>query len=319
MLYTCAIVSLAAWLPLTSAFTLVNNFTASNWMSSFQVISMPDPTGGFVNYVSAADAQSLGLYQTIGNQIYIGVDNTTVLDPNGTGRNSVRLQSNAVYNDGLFIADFAHIPGSACVLTADPNRTSWLTGPTWPQNGEIDIIEGINAQTHNQVTIHTSPGCNVTVGQYGQLGSSGANTKCGIGGGYNGCTVFANTDKSYGTGFNAANGGVYALHWTNSEIKVWLFSEGGVPSDITNQSTPTPNRWGTPQASFVGCAFDSFFKNNNLMFDTTFCGDWAGKQWGASSTCSKLAPTCDAYAAANPAAYSQSYWLINSVRVYTAT
>ena len=70
---------------------------------------------GFVNYVTQAQAQSEGLLKTIGNQVYIGVDNTTQLDPNGSvGRNSVRLQSNPSYNHALVIADFAHIPGSDC-------------------------------------------------------------------------------------------------------------------------------------------------------------------------------------------------------------
>ena len=170
------------------------------------------------------------------------------------------------------------------------------------------------------MTIHSSEGCNVTVGKYGQLGSSGSNTDCGYGGGYDGCTVFANTGKSYGSGFNSAGGGIYALHWTSTEIKVWLFSGTSAPKDIVAGATggaPNPNGWGTPQASFAGCDFGSFFKNMNIMFNTDFCGDWAGKQWKNSPVCSKLASTCNAYAAANPAAYSQSHWLIDWVRVYT--
>lgn len=69
---------------------------------------------GYVNYVSQATAQSKGLYRTQNNQVYIGVDSTTVLDPNGVGRDSVRLRSNRAYTHGLIIADFAHVPGSNC-------------------------------------------------------------------------------------------------------------------------------------------------------------------------------------------------------------
>lgn len=55
-----------------------------------------------------------------------------------------------------------------------------------------------------------------------------------------------------------------------------------------------------------------------IVFDTTFCGDWAGNVWGSSATCSKLASTCEAYVGANPAAFSEAYWLINSVKVYSS-
>ena len=39
----------------------------------------------------------------------------------------------------------------------------WMSGPLWPQNGEIDVIEGINLWTNDQSTLHTgsgSPECN---------------------------------------------------------------------------------------------------------------------------------------------------------------
>lgn len=135
----------------------------------------------------------------------------------------------------------------------------------WPGNGEIDIIEGVNNGTKNQMTIHTTEGCNVTVGEYGQTGTSGSSNDCGAGGGNDGCTVFASGSKSYGTGFDNAGGGIYTLHWTGSEIKVWLFPKGSAPSDITSGGTPDPNGWGTPQASWAGCAFEDYFKNMSIV------------------------------------------------------
>lgn len=85
------------------------------WLQTLTVPQIADPTGGYVNYVTQSQAQSEGLYKTIGNQVYIGVDNTTILNPSSsTGRNSVRLQSNNAYTHALVIADFAHIPGSDC-------------------------------------------------------------------------------------------------------------------------------------------------------------------------------------------------------------
>ena len=125
-------------------------------------------------------------------------------------------------------------------------------------------MEGINHQQEAQSSIHTSEGCNVTVGYYGQLGSSGSNSDCGYGGGYDGCTVFGNSDSSYGDGFNAAGGGVYGLHWNGSEIKVWFFTRSGVPADITS-GDPNPNLWGTPVASWAGCEFDDYFKDMSIV------------------------------------------------------
>lgn len=35
-------------------------------------------------------------------------------------------------------------------------------GPNWPYGGEIDVLEGVHDNEHNQVTWHTAPGCNLT-------------------------------------------------------------------------------------------------------------------------------------------------------------
>jgi hypothetical protein len=67
-----------------------------------------------VDYVNGQQAQQLGLMKTQNGQVYMGVDSTSHLDPNGPGRKSVRVQSKTAYNRALVIADFAHVPGSAC-------------------------------------------------------------------------------------------------------------------------------------------------------------------------------------------------------------
>ena len=334
-----SILALSSTLPTSSAaYTLLNNFNSSNWLSAFSVQALnPDPTNGYVTYLSASDAAAAGLYKiTPSNQIYMGVDNTSVLDPNGSGRKSVRLASNTAFTRGLFIADFAHIPGTACGSWP----AFWLLGSgTWPGNGEIDIIEGINNQTRNQVTVHSRSGCNVTQEKtYGETGTWGSATPCnaGAGGGYNGCTVFSGSSKSYGSGFNAAGGGYYTMHWTGSAIKVWFFSKSGsVPSDITSGGTPKPDGWGTPLASFAGCDFDNYFANMQIvsvvgqilvgvladlcgqMFNIDFCGSWAGAQWSNSAACSPKASSCNSFVAANPHAFDETYFLINSVKVYS--
>lgn len=96
------------------AYSLVTTYNSGNWMNSFQVQNIADPTDGFVTYVDQSQAESDGLYQIRGDQVYVGVDHTTVLNPNGAGRNSVRLMSNEAYTHGIIIGDFAHIPGTEC-------------------------------------------------------------------------------------------------------------------------------------------------------------------------------------------------------------
>ncbi|OCL10789.1 glycoside hydrolase family 16 protein [Glonium stellatum] len=300
-------------LPATT-YALQDTYDYTNWLSKFSVQNIADPTHGFVNYVTQAQAQSLGLLKTVGNQVYIGVDNTTRLDPNGSvGRNSVRLQSNPSYNHALVIADFAHIPGSDCGTWP----AFWMVGPNWPNEGEIDIIEGVNLNTYDQVTLHTSSGCVPAIGSGGQSGTPTGNADCGAGGGYTGCGVASGSATSYGTAFNANGGGVYATLWTSSAIEVWYFPANSVPSDIKS-GTPNPAGWGVPIANYAGCNFDAHFQNMNIIFDTTFCGDWAGQVW-SSSSCASVNPSCNAYVAEEPQSFGDTYWLVNSVKVYNAS
>jgi hypothetical protein len=69
---------------------------------------------GFVDYVNAAEAQQLGLMRSQDNQMYMGVDTWSYLATSDPGRKSVRVQSKTSYNKALIIADFAHVPASAC-------------------------------------------------------------------------------------------------------------------------------------------------------------------------------------------------------------
>lgn len=106
------------------------------------------------------------------------------------------------------------------------------------------------------------------------------------------------------------------MQWASTGIYVWFWQRGQVPADILAE-TPNTAGWGVPLASFSGsgCDFDEMFGDMNIIFDTTFCGQWAGDAWG-SSQCASLAPTCDQYVALNPGAFLDAYWSIESVKVY---
>lgn len=87
-------------------------------------------------------------------------------------------------------------------------------GPNWPAGGEIDIVEGVNNYTNNQATIHTNPGCTMATANTNTLAISGSlvsGTDCAaVSTGNQGCGIRANSSNSFGAGFNAAGGGVYA-------------------------------------------------------------------------------------------------------------
>ncbi|KAF2258363.1 endo-1,3(4)-beta-glucanase-like protein [Lojkania enalia] len=295
----------------TNAYGLIETYDSSNWLSKFDVQAIADPTHGFVTYVNQQQAQQDGLIANRGNQVYMGVDTRTILSPNGPGRKSVRIQSKRAYNHALVIADFAHVPGSNCGSWP----AFWMVGPNWPNQGELDILEGVNLNTYNQITLHTSPGCVPSVGSGGQSGRPIGEADCGANGGFVGCSVQSTSATSYGTAFNANGGGVYAALWTSSGIKVWYFAARDVPANIRNGS-PDPNSWGQPTANFAGCNFDAKFSNMNIIFDITFCGDWAGQVWGSTS-CAQVNPSCNAYVAQQPQSFGDTYWLVNSVKVYS--
>ncbi len=46
-------------------------------------------------------------------------------------------------------------------------------------------------------------------------------------------------------------------------------------------------------------------------------GDWAGQTWSQDPTCSAKAPTCQEYVQNNPQAFSEAYWKINALKVYS--
>lgn len=206
------------------------------------------------------------------------------------------------------------MPGGQCGIWP----AWWLVGPNWPNDGEIDIIEGVNSQQSDTITLHTSETCSMD--GTGSLSSSAmSNEDCGADDGSTGCGYSTTDNEGYGSGFNAAQGGVYVMEWTSDAISVWHWSRANIPSDIA-AGNPDPSGWGTPSAQFQGsgCDIDTHFQQQSIVFDTTFCGSWAGQAdvWAADSTCSALASDCNSYVAANPSAFTDAYWLVNSVKVY---
>jgi beta-glucanase (GH16 family) len=121
------------------AWTLKETYAGPTFFDKFTYFTDPDPTNGYVDYVSKDEANSLNLTYT-GNdgRVYMAAESRNIAS--GRGRKSVRLESVSEYNSGsLLIFDINHMPYGCGTWPS-----IWMLGPNWPSNGEIDIIEGVN-------------------------------------------------------------------------------------------------------------------------------------------------------------------------------
>lgn len=115
------------------------------------------------------------------------------------------------------------------------------------------------------------------------------------------------------------------MEYTTDAVKIWFFNRTMLPDDIAAGKPAPPSKngsdlhaWGKPTALFQHDSQSSLtthLRDLQIIFDTTFCGDWAGKVWNQSS-CASLAPTCEEYVSKNPRAFDETYWLIKSLQVY---
>lgn len=67
-----------------------------------------------MNYISYPDATKAGLVKVVNNQVYLGADHSKTLSTSAQGRDSIRLEAKETFNNGLLIADIAHMPGNQC-------------------------------------------------------------------------------------------------------------------------------------------------------------------------------------------------------------
>ncbi|KAF2634919.1 hypothetical protein P280DRAFT_554148 [Massarina eburnea CBS 473.64] len=305
------LVSAAAFASTALAgYVLQDDYLSKDFYSNFDFFTATDPTHGFVKYVDQNAAKSMGLLNTTAKASW-GVDTK---NKDAGGRASVRLTSKKSYNKGLVVIDVQHMPFGCGTWPA-----FWMVGPDWPKSGEIDILEGVHEQDVNAFTLHTGAGC--SIGKDVNIFSSIVKTKnCDVkasGQDENaGCGVSSQDKKSYGAGLNGAGGGVFATEWTADYIQIFFFPRGSVPKDALGDA-PNPSTWGKPAAKWdkTGCDITKFFKNQQIVFDTTFCGDWAGNTWSTSS-CKSKAATCNAFVQNNPSSFKNAYWNINALKVY---
>ena len=314
----------------SSPWSLVDTYAGSTFFDNWLFWNYDDPTHGTVEYVSESDAWSNNLVEinTAGNAI-MRVETTQQVS---NGRKSVRLHGNRVFTGGLVLMDALHMPSGCGTWPA-----WWSNGPNWPNGGEIDILESVNAFTENQVSLHTSDGCTMpswtaesmsgqfTTGNFDSLNCASyatSNQGCGI--------RAVNQDTTTGAGFNSVNGGVYALKWDKTGITAWFFPRSSIPADITADA-PEPANWGTPMANFPSdsCNPYEFFYDHFNIFDTTFCGDWAGADavWnyagyaGQTESCAAITgySSCSDYVLNSGSSFTDAYWEVQYVKYFNST
>jgi len=312
------IVLLSVLLPTTLAATtydMVKEYSGSTFFDGWDFYGKFDNlTNGDAIFVTSSVAKSskLAYVDPTTNRAIMKVDNTSTVAFNDK-RNTVRISSQDSFAVGsVWIADMYHVPFGCSVWPA-----FWSQAPDWPTGGEIDTYEHWNMELHNQMTLHTDPGCNQVAPV--QTSTVINSTDCSFQDNQNaGCGVMDPADSSYGAKFAAAQGGVFVTELAESGVSVWFFNRSSIPSSISsNASSFSTADLGTPVANWptAGCAIDTYFKAQHLIFDITLCGDAAGAQSVFAQTCSGIC--YQDYVVGNGSVYDNAYFDVASVRVYS--
>ncbi|CAK9779454.1 hypothetical protein CC85DRAFT_266919 [Cutaneotrichosporon oleaginosum] len=313
--------SLLPLLPLAAAATypLVDSHKGATFLDGFTV-----PAGAYDNTTSgdvfwAAKGNSSVMYLNDAGRFILKVDNTSFV-PWNEKRYAPSLLTERAYPIGsVFVMDAVHMPYGCSVWPA-----FWTQGAQWPEGGEIDIMEGVNGQTTNQIALHShNDGCyaSSSAQMTGQLRLDNCSVTSNGG---SGCTVGDSDTRSYGEGFAAAGGGVYVAEFAADAIRVWFKSRADVPAAMSGDAaTIDTSILGTPTASYPAstCDIAKFFADQILTITITLCGSWAGTQSVLESTCPALIGTNTCYTTyvINDASetYKNAYFELNYINIYS--
>ena len=117
-------------------YELTESYQASTFFNGWNFETFDDPTHGTVDY--STNDSNLAYYQSSSNSIIIKVDNES-LALTGRGRKSIRITTQNIYNQGLFLYDTNHIPYGCGTWPV-----FWMFGPS-AKKWKIDILEGVHS------------------------------------------------------------------------------------------------------------------------------------------------------------------------------
>ncbi|EAU81590.1 glycosyl hydrolase family 16 [Coprinopsis cinerea okayama7 len=296
-----------------NVYFMSDNIQGAGFYNAFEWENIADPTHGRVNYVDMETSKQQNLTFAVDDKFILRADSTSFLDPNGPGRNSVRIRSWKTYTTHVAVFDVKHMPQGCGTWPA-----IWeVQGDNWPNGGEVDILEGVNDEGPNAATLHTSPGCRMPASRSDQRGirvldNCDATINSNIG-----CPVQFPTPQSYGPAFNEIGGGWYAMERSPTYIKIWFWArdDPSVPDEVKYAAgVVNPDHWGLPTAFFPDnqCNMNEHFGPHNIVINLTFCGDWAGQTYEQSG----CPGTCVDFVNNNPSAFEKAFFDLRGIRVY---
>ncbi|TFK53690.1 hypothetical protein OE88DRAFT_1655938 [Heliocybe sulcata] len=337
-------------------FRLNQTYVGNDFLSGWTWETLDDPTHGRTNYVDQGTALSQNLTYAADTKFVMRADDWAVVPPTGRGRKSVRIISNQAWDESLIVIDLAHMPEGCSTWPAFwslSQKGPWPHGGEIDIIEGVNLGNQNLASLHTTPNCNMPPQGQRAQTQSGQTTS----TTCDASVNSNqGCGVTFSKPGSFGSPFNQQGGGYFAMARTKADgVRVWFWPRGdpSVPQavanpdallpvpmrkrrnrsgkggkkmavlqdvvDIVGPDTITPDQsWGNPEAAFPtqddNCGYEQHFDAHQMVFDLTFCGDWAGSVWPQSG-CG--AGSCVDYVNNNPQAFSNAYWEVNSVRVYT--
>lgn len=296
---------------------LTDSYQGKQFLDGFMFENMTDPTGGRVDYVNKETAVANNLTSYTDDSFIMRADSTTVLDPAGPGRQSIRIKSQKQWTRGIFVLDLNHMPAGCGTWPA-----FWMTEDIiWPKNGEIDVIEGVNDKIPNRSALHTINNCSIAT-PANELTGTVASTNCSYLNNFNeGCAITWDRKDSYGPALNAIGGGWFVTERTDSRVSVWFWGrqDANVPPAVKyGLPIMCTKEFGTPVAlweSSSTCDLHDVLREHNIIFNLSLCGSWAGQPnvfQGAGCP-----GTCVDYVNNNPAAFENAFWDIASLKIYS--
>ncbi|EIW71075.1 hypothetical protein M231_03526 [Tremella mesenterica] len=305
-----------------ATYPLIESWSGNGFMNGFKypVETYDNTTNGDVFWATAANTSLI--YVTSAGTVVLKVDNTTVV-PYNEKRYTPKLLSKTQYAAGtVFVMDLIHMPYGCSVWPA-----LWTQGNDWPKGGEIDIMEGINQQTTNQIALHTNTS---TCTQSSSTSFSGT-------AGWNDCSIETNNDSgcivndtrtdSYGAAFAQAGGGVFIAEFSDDAISVWFLTRSDVPSNLSVSSNSIDtSTLGEAAAIYSSstCSISNNFSPQTLTIDITLCGAWAGLASVLEQTCPPLSGTATCYTTyvinQDPGTtYANAYFEFNYINIFSSS